>query len=236
MLFVGRLQVSRRYLNLLEVPIKCKLLEAGTGGTLRSQLDSPVSQPRHPACLVPCLYLGPHWNHTFWPFSILCHLSPIFSFSCKQTWSQVIPEMRKVTICVKHLVMIPHFTQNLFGKLYQTLKKSLLICCSWGVYRPKDDLGFNLSLNLTSVKWGICAVYHVPWSTDALWRSRDTDTVEIWKCHWPTYQRTNILTSDRGSFWRCLRMIIISKFLGFSWQHSVMGSSVISWKYKLIAI
>ena len=52
MLFVGRLQVSRRYLNLLEVPIKCKLLEAGTGGTLRSQLDSAVSQPRHLACIL----------------------------------------------------------------------------------------------------------------------------------------------------------------------------------------
>ena len=219
MLFVGRLQVSRRYLNLLEVPIKCKLLEAGTGGTLRSQLDSPVSQPRHPACLVPCLYLGPHWNHTFWPFSILCHLSPIFSFSCKQTWSQVIPEMRKVTICVKHLVMIPHFTQNLFGKLYQTLKKSLLICCSWGVYRPKDDLGFNLFLNLTFIKMGaihglwlyvriliVGILKPSPYITSRGPRTFcDGPETQI-QCHWPTYQRTNRLTSDRVRVWRCLRI------------------------------
>ena len=44
MLFVGLLQVSRHYLNLVEVPIKCKLLEAGTGGS-HSQLDSGSNLP-----------------------------------------------------------------------------------------------------------------------------------------------------------------------------------------------
>ena len=39
-------------------------------------------------------------------------------------------------------------------------------------------------------------IHHILWSTDALWRSRDTDTVQIWKCdlYFYFYQKITFVT------------------------------------------
>ena len=126
-LFVVLLQVSRHYLNLLEVPIKCKLhnWEQEQGGR-QSQLDqasAPVGQTRHLACLRTSLNPMLPWvgdtaqNHTFGIFTMSvtkyvdpmwCHFDTVSqsvsqSISCKQTWSPGIPESKKIQIICEAL-------------------------------------------------------------------------------------------------------------------------------------
>ena len=78
MLFVGLLQVSRHYLNLVEVPIKCKLLEAGTGGS-HSQLDSGSNLPD---ILLASEHLGVGPHASFgWRYSVKTQLEA-FTIEC----------------------------------------------------------------------------------------------------------------------------------------------------------